>query len=566
MDENNDPMITSEGSSRTLAPVRVIFVIIALSIAFSLWYVTDGLIRGSHASLLPAMPDLSGERVPIVEQITMADRNARENPLTAAYVGALAKSYHASAYSNHARVCYELARKLEPDNWHWAYYLILLQEEIGETQSALVALREFVEFKDNIALAWFRLGEAEFNVERDEEADLAYSRATQLANSPSSASSHRKPFFPLESYATVGRARIAFRRKRYEDIESLLLPVVERSPMFGAAHRLLGNSYQKVGREDDASHQLNLALGCGPYSTPVDPLVDDLTMLSRSPAFLLKEAGVAFNKGDADWAETTLRRALKLYPVDEDILGEWTLLLCRLHRLSEALPLVDRFLALPPTHHTTPSKIGTELIGQNQLAKAIECFHIAVDLQPAHPANHLNLGMALARSSRLEEAEGYFRETLRRDPLSYIAQRNLATVLFDQTRYDEAIAEYTAALKIKPEDADGRFRLGRAFEQTQRYDEAIREYRETLKLEPDHVRCLDRLAQILSAREQHEEALTLARHLADVGKQFPQAHHTLARVAFAAGDNQLAREQCELALQLDPGFAPAQTLLDQLDE
>ena len=336
--------------------------------------------------------------------------------------------------------------------------------------------------------------------------------------------------------------------------------------MFGAAHRLLGNSYQKIGREDDANHQLNLALDCGPYSPPVDPLVDDLTMLARSPAFLLKEAGVAFNKGDANWAEKTLRRALKLYPDDEDIIGEWTLLLCRLHRLSEALPLIDRFLALPPTHHATPSKIGTELISQNQIAKAIECFRIAVELQPAHPANHLNLGMALARSGRLPEAEGYFRETLRRDPLSYFALRNLATVLFDQKRYEEAIESYTAALVIKPEDAEGRFRLGRAFEQTQRYDEAIGEYRETLNLEPDHVRCLDRLAQILSAREQHEEALTLARHLAEVGKRFPQAHHTLAQIAFAAGDIPLARQQCKLALQLDPGFAPAQSLLDQLGE
>lgn len=566
MDDHNDSRITSESRSQTQLPARIIFVIIALSLAFGLWFGTDELIRRSHASLLPAMPDLSRERVPVVEQITTADRNARGNPLSAAYIGALAKRYHANAYSNHARVCYELARKLEPENWRWSYYLILLHEEIGDTQIALVALREFVGLKDNLALAWFRLGEAEFNVGRDEKASRAFSRAAQLANSASSASLRRKPFFPLESYATVGRARIAFRRNRYEDIEPLLLPVVERSPMFGAAHRLLGNSYQKIGREAEASHHLNLALGCGPYSPPVDPLVDDLTTLSRSPAFLLKEAGVAYNKGDADWAETTLRRGLKLYPDDEDILGEWTLLLCRLHRLQEALPLLDRFLALPPTHHATPSKIGTELISQNQLAKAIECFRLAVELQPAHPANHLNLGMALARSGRLEEAEGYFRETLLRDPLSYIAQRNLATVLFDQSRYDKAIEQYTAALMVKPEDADGRFRLGRALELTQRYDEAIREYREVLDLDPDHVRCLDRLAQILSAREQHEEALSLARHLADVGKQFPQAHYTLARVAFAAGDIQLARKHCNLALQLDPNFAPAQTLLDQLGE
>ena len=566
MDEHNDPSITNESHGQTQLPARIIFVIIALSLAFGLWYVTNELIRRSHAELLPLMPDLSRERVPVVEQITMADRNARSNPLSAAYIGALAKRYHASAYSNHARRCYELARKLEPDNWRWAYYQILLHEEIGDTQSALDALREFVLLKDNLALAWFQLGEAEFNVGHDEEADRAFSRATQLADSASPTSLRRKPFFPRQSYAAVGRARIALRQNRYEDIESLLLPVVESSPMFGAAHRLLGNTYQKIGRKDDANHHLNLALGCGPYSTPVDSLVDDLTTLSRSPAFLLKEAGVAYNKGDAAWAETTLRRALNLYPDDEDILGEWTLLLCRLHRLSEALPLLDRFLALPPTHHATPSKIGTELISQNQLAEAIECFRIAVELQPAHPANHLNLGMALARSGRLDEAEGYFRETLRRDPLSYNAQRNLATVLFDQSRYDEAIEQYAAALANKPEDTDGRFRLGRAYEQTQRYDEAIGAYREILDLDPDHVRCLDRLARILSTREQHDEALSLARHLVDVGKQFPQAHHTLARIAFAAGDIQLARQHCNIALQIDPGFVPAQTLLDQLDE
>ena len=101
MDEHNNPRITSESRDRTLAPARIIFVIIALSLAFGLWYVTDGLIRRSHASLLPAMPDLGNDRVPVVQQITTADRNARGNPLSAAYIGALAKSYQASAYSKH---------------------------------------------------------------------------------------------------------------------------------------------------------------------------------------------------------------------------------------------------------------------------------------------------------------------------------------------------------------------------------------------------------------------------------------------------------------------------------
>ena len=76
MDDHNDIRITGERPDRNQLPAQIIFVIIALSLVFGLWYATNELIRRSHASLLPALPDLSREWVPVVEQITMADRNA----------------------------------------------------------------------------------------------------------------------------------------------------------------------------------------------------------------------------------------------------------------------------------------------------------------------------------------------------------------------------------------------------------------------------------------------------------------------------------------------------------
>lgn len=558
--------IPSPASGPLPRRLNLVLVLVAAGLAIVLWFGTNALIRRSDASRLPVLPDLTLVPTPVAMQLRNANDLARKHPTNAAYLGALARAYHANTFSRRAESCYRLAAMHDPDHWHWPYALILLAAELGDNESALIMLRKFVRRNDDHALAWLRLGEAEFNVENDAEARRAYERAEELARQPDSRRRQRDSFFPMTAYARFGQARIAFRQGHDEDVAARLEPVTESSPRFGPAHRLLGRAYQRLGREEEASRQLDQALQCGPYTPPVDPFIDELTMQSRSMSFLLKEAGVAFNKADVEWSERVLRRAIELYPADEDVVGELTLLLCRLKRYEEAMPFLERFLALPPTHFATPSKIAAELLNLQYIDRAIECYQLAMDLQPGHPPNHLNLGMALAMAGRFQEAEPCFQRTLRLEPHNYLARRNLARLMLDTQRYESAIVEFEKALQVKPEDVDGRYRLGQAHQALGQSDEAINAYSLALEMNPDHPSSLDAIATLCAQRSQFDEAYRYARRLVAVAGRFPQAHVTLARIAFSAEDFDLAREHCRLALEIEPNFEPARQVLSQLPQ
>lgn len=539
-------------------------VIASVLLGALMWYATSAHIRSVGARRIPVLPDFSSTTELVANQIRSADLLARNNPHEPGHLGALARTYHASGYSSYARAGYALALELEPANWRWRYHLILLEEERGDTESALGQLRSYVRLRPDHALAWYRLGEAEFNLENLEAADDAYARAGKIAADQQRLGERRKPFFPLAAYADFGRARVSFRREAYQEAEKQLRAIIETAPRFGAAHRLLSLVSEKLGRLEEARRQLDFSLQCGPYAPPVDPIIDDLTHLSRDPAFLLKESGVAFNKGDVNWSQTILRRMIQLYPSDEGALGELTLLLCRLRRFEEALPLLERYLALPPTEHAAPSKIGAELVNHGHVDRALECFRLAVRLQPTHGPNHVNVGMALAMRREFDEAERSFREALRIEPHSFLARRNLATAMFDTGRFEEAIQEYGLVLEARPEDADARNRLGRAHEFLGQTAEALEAYFTTLEFDPDHRQTLDSLASLLVGEGRIDEALVAARHLVEIAGEHPQAHLSLARVAVSAGQRELAVEHCQLALELDPNFSAARVLLENL--
>ena len=543
---------------------KVPLVIVSILMGVFMWYVTGVYIRSVGGRRVPAFPDFSTTTTLVTQQVGHADRIARDNPYEPGHLGALARVYHASGYSTHAQAGYLLALELEPDNWRWHYLLILLEEERGNTESAMRQLETYVELRPDHALAWYRLGEAAFNLDRLDEADKAYDRAGKLAATQQHFNEQRPPFFPLAAYADFGRARVSFRREAYEEAEERLRSVIESVPRFGAAHRLSSLVYEQLGQAEESQRQLDLSLQCGPYTPPVDPMVDDLTELSRDPAFLLKEAGVAFNKGDVNWSQKILRRMVQLYPSDEGAVGELVLLLCRLHQFEEALPLLERFLALPPTHHAAPSKIGAELVNNGHVDRALACFRLAVKLQPTHAPNHVNLGMALAMQREFEEAEQSFREALRIDPHSFLARRNLATAMFDAGHLEEAIVEYGLALESKPSDNDARHRLGIAHERLGNTMDALEVFFATLEQDPDHRQTLDRLASLLVGEGRIDEALVAASHLVEVAGEFPQAHLSLARVAVSAGKIDLAREQCRIALELDPQFNAARMMLENL--
>ena len=158
--------------------------------------------------------------------------------------------------------------------------------------------------------------------------------------------------------------------------------------------------------------------------------------------------------------------------------------------------------------------LGTALLHENRPAEAIPPLERAVALDPAFPGACSNLGTALSAVGRDAEAARYYQQALQQNPADADANNNLGTMLYTARRMDEAIACYRRALRSRPDYVEAEYNLALALADSGRTDEAVATFRSLLSRRPDLVagwcslgRVQARAGLVAEARRSFEEAL-----------------------------------------------------------
>jgi tetratricopeptide (TPR) repeat protein len=366
---------------------------------------------------------------------------------------------HANLRYDEALAEYARASRLAPDEWRWTYYRSLVLSERGDAANAAEALRSVLRQQPQLAIAWWRLGEAEFKQGRFAEADAAYARAEADPT--------------VGPYARIGRARATHKQ-------------VERSRV---------------------------------YTPPRDPMIDALADISTNPVFLVRQASAVDNARDPQRRERLMRRAVDTNPKDPDVVYEMGSVLQQLGRPEDALEYFTRHLDMVDDDQQTLVQIGkcyTDLrrldeaeaalrkalaLGDDAVAfynlgvvledrgrdaDAEREYRRAVDLGPGLAGARNNLGGLLARTGRSLEAKHLLIESIRLDPSSPDAYTNLSAVLLGEGAFAEAAKYARLALEAKPRHADAHVNLGVALAQTGDIEGARRELEEALRIDPRH--------------------------------------------------------------------------------
>ena len=168
----------------------------------------------------------------------------------------------------------------------------------------------------------------------------------------------RRDTIPVGAYAALGRARVALQQGQVERARQSLEKLVADAPRFGAAHRLLGDTYQRLGGADKAARHVARAAALPAYNAAPDPMVDALARESRSSVLLLKQASAADLVRDAAWREYLIRRALEFDAANPDVVYEMGALLQQLKRPREALPYFEHHLDMVSDDQQTLVQIG----------------------------------------------------------------------------------------------------------------------------------------------------------------------------------------------------------------
>ena len=385
--------------------MKKIYKILLAFVAAALVLILLDLILGfQYRNGIPDLPEINNIPDHVKDQIKVASRKAHFNP-SAYNLGILGMVYHSSAYYDKATVCYTLASKKNSSKWIWSYYLGYLNKEMGESEKAIESFNNVVKENPKAWLAWFYLGELNQDMGRTDKADEALSRIDSLKKNKIPGNQiFRIDHFPLGTYGLYLHAKLKLSSNQIESSEKILRELINNSPNFGPAYRILGNIYQTRGDSVMAKKYMQQA-NDNMYSTaPVDTISDMISLRSRSELFILKQIDEAYNYYYYDWALTLIDHALNYLPDNKYLISKTIKLLLKTNEGAKVLPFLDRHLESYNNDFFELKQVADMLYENKFYTQSRTYYNRALELQPENTEIQANLIYGLLNEGKEQQA------------------------------------------------------------------------------------------------------------------------------------------------------------------
>ncbi len=464
---------------------------------------------------LQALPvvELSGLEPAVREQIE-AVKASLEAALGAAEAGAaaelwgeLGRVYHAYGFQDAARGTYENAALLAPEDGRWPYYLGVLHQQTGALGDAERELLRALEVRQGDRPSRHHLAEVRIAASRFAEAEKLLRGL--LAEDPKD----------VAAKAALGQ--LALGPGRFAEAEAELSAVLELMPAANRLHYPLAQAKKGLGREDEARHHLAQV---GPVGVkPVDPLMEDLTDLTRGERTHLLRGRLAFQAG----------------------------------RFGEAAEAFRQALVADPTSVRARVNLASALAEGGDPGAAIEMFEQALAADPGNTAAHFNLGRLLAARGDLSGAGFHLNAAAELDPRDRTALFELGRVFAAQGAWASALESFRAILVVAPLDVEARLGEASMLVELGRWREAYERLDEANGLDPSEGRVALALARLLAASPDTEtrdgaRALGLAQRIWEAREAYPHAE-AMALALAELGRCAEAADWLEKAIELARG-------------
>ena len=269
------------------------------------------------------------------------------------------------------------------------------------------------------------------------------------------------------------KARSAIARGRYAQAESLLRPVVARSPASEAALEL-GLLQHMLGRADATAILERVAAQA---DSSRDPL--ELARAGRALRALgrFKEANAAYRDASTD------------APGDPSIQTGWGELFLEKYNRPEALRSFQMALQADP--RWTPALVGSaRALSDDNPPQAVSLAKRALELNPSSVDAHIFLAEEATDAGHHDEALEALDKALAVNPSSLEARALRGALAFIKDKPQEFEAEAAKTLAIAPSYGDVYRIAGELAAHNYRFDEAVDLTRRALALDADNPRTL----------------------------------------------------------------------------
>ena len=271
------------------------------------------------------------------------------------------------------------------------------------------------------------------------------------------------------------QARLAYARKRPDEVLPLLAKARERGYAQPPMERLLGLVYAGAGRQKDAEPLLQQAWNGTGRS---DPQVADA--LCR----------IHFQSYDFDQALKVANAWIKRDPSDLRAL----LWRAEIHTRNDPGPEVqvrdfDAILALDPTQAATRLARAGALRQLGRFDEAKRDYDLYLRAKPDDPEGLLGAAKTAEGLDDEDQALAYYDRALKLDPKNVVGLIGRASYLIRHKKYADALPLLDSAIKHEPNDPEPHYRKGQALDRMGHREEAEAEFavRARLRTEQEQI-------------------------------------------------------------------------------
>lgn len=377
----------------------------------------------------------------------------------------------------------------------------------------------------------------------------------------------------------LARAKSDFAADQYEKAEIEYLRVLNVAPLNPTAISHLGIIYYEQGRFPQAFSYLKKATQQAPDNPDLrlklcltelnvgalkDARQDALLVLTNQPGqvdALLVLAETAFSPTNI---QDTIRQVTKMREQDKDRPGYHVALAAlylRQGQVSNAVPELNRALALDPKLPATQMALGSLYWMSNDLERADAAFKAAAELSPLRSPKRVQYAEFKYRTGHVDEARKILEDITGSASDYFPAWNYLAQIAFSQNRFDDCSAilqkvlgkdpiNYEAALL----DADVKLRKKEIAQATEELLRLSGVYKQNPVV---HLR----LAQCYLLNGDEAKAEASLRQAHTINTNYPDAIVALAELSIKKGDFAPATASLEQLLKRDRPDLPQAYLL-----
>lgn len=189
-----------------------------------------------------------------------------------------------------------------------------------------------------------------------------------------------------------------------------------------------------------------------------------------------------------------------------------------------------------PKFGAIQNNLGVALKDQGKLDEAIPYLERAIALDPNYADAHSNLGAVLFAQGKRDEAMQSNRRAIACQPNHAGAYCNIGAIFEVQEKLDEAIESYQKAIEVNHYYHKAYNNLGALFKKIGDLEAAVDAYRRAIELKPDAYLAINNLGVALKDQNDLAAALTCHRQAITINPGCSEAHFNMSMANLALGN------------------------------